>query len=219
MTTDVMPLFTKMGEVRSEEDAKAGKVYLAFTPAMTVKAGIGLGMAFVWNNGVLKKTLPFYMDILPSLYVVNNGGGPITFYEIRLSIRDTCPAINYLLDALDFQPHEMAAAIRWPIDCWNETRPIFIQKYTPMNFPYRYNWREAVIGELMRMVGTWLQRNNLDYSIAGLTVKDTARWPEYMQMGEARVSAYKTWAAETKLQENIKKGYMTQGGWRFPLYR
>jgi len=219
MEWSTTPLFCKMGEVRSEEDAQNGIAYLDFTEAMTYKPGIWLGMALVWDHGALKKTLPFYLDVLPNLGMINTTGGPITFYEIRLAVRDVCPAVNYLLDALDFQPHEMAAAIRWPVELWNETEPIDLRKYTPMNFPYRYHWREAVIGELMRMVGIWLQRNNLDYSIAGLTVKDTARWPEYMQMGEARKQEYKAWAVKTKMQENIRGAYRSLGGWRYPPYR
>jgi hypothetical protein len=71
----------------------------------------------------------------------------------------------------------------------------------------------------MCMVAYWLQRNNLDYSIAGLTVKDTARWPEYMQMGEAKKKEYKDWAHQKSIELNIKGGFRSLGGWRFPLYR
>jgi len=115
MPEDNTPFFCKAGEVRSEADAQAGLVYLEFTAAMTAKPGIWLGMALIWQNGVLKKHLPFYLDVLPNLAMINTTGGPLTFYEVRLYVRDVCPAMNYLLDALDFQPHEMAAAIRWPI--------------------------------------------------------------------------------------------------------
>ena len=88
-----------------------------------------------------------------------------------------------------------------------------------MNFPYRYHWRLATVGELMIMVGTWLQRNNLDYSIAGLTVKDSARWPEYMKMGEVKKQEYKEWTKEEKIALNIASGYRSLGGWRYPMYR
>lgn len=219
MESDTQPFFDEMGEVHSEADARVGKVYLNFTMAMTAKPGIWLGMALVWQAGQLKKILPFYLDVMPNLAMINTTGGPLTFYDIRLAVRDTCPAINYLLDAVDFHPHEIAAAIRWPVEYFNEAHPPLSQRFTPMNFPYRYHWREATIGELMRMVGVWLQRNNLDYSIAGLTVKDTARWPEYMQMGEARIGAYKEWTKTERIALNIKNGYSSMGGWRFPLYR
>ena len=218
MERDITPFFDKTGEVKSEEDARAGKVYLQFTSLMTSRPGIWLGMALIWQDGTLKKTLPFYLDVLPNLAMINISGGPLTYYDLRLAVRDNCPAANYLLDAVDFHPYEIAAAIRWPIEYWNETDPP-VSRYTPMNFPYRYHWREAALGELMRMVGTWLQRNNLDYSIAGLSVKDTARWPEYMQMGQTRIDAFKAWATTRKIAENISHGYRSLGGWRFPLYR
>lgn len=218
MEYDTTPFFDKMGEVRTLEDAQAGKVYLEFTGLMTCKPGIWLGMALIWQEDKLKKTIPFYLDVLPNLAMINTTGGPLTYYDIRLAVRDTCPAINYLLDAVDFHPHEIAAAIRWPIEYWNESPPNIVS-FTPMNFPFRYHWRQAVIGELMCMVAYWLQRNNLDYSIAGLTVKDTARWPEYMQMGEDKKKEYKDWAHQKSIELNIKGGFRSLGGWRFPLYR
>jgi hypothetical protein len=218
MPYDSSPFFCVMGTVASEEDARDGIVELDFTTAMTARPGIWLGMALIWEHGLLKKHLPFYLDVLPNLGMINTTGGPLTFYEVRLSVRDVCPEANILLDAMDFQPHEIAAAIRWPIDYWNETPPP-TRRFTPMNFPYRYHWRLATVGELMIMVGTWLQRNNLDYSIAGLTVKDSARWPEYMKMGEVKKQEYKEWTKEEKIALNIASGYRSLGGWRYPMYR
>lgn len=218
MENSANPYFSVYGEVKSEEDARNGIVYLNFEGCMSARPGIWIGMASVFQEGVQKKNLPFYLEVTPDLATYNASGAPLTFYEVRLAVRDVCPEVNILLDAVDFQPVEIAGALRWPIEYWNEEYG-HIQLYTPMTFPYRYHWRMATVGELMRIVGIWMMRNHLDYSIAGLTVKDSSRWPEYIKMGEAKIAEYKEYAKRQAVTVNAGRAYRSIGGWCPPPYR
>lgn len=217
MSNSVTPEWCRMGKILSMSDAQTGQVQLTVDRHMTCKAGMFVSMALIWQQGFLKKLVPFYFEVLPNLADFNPTG-PLTYYEIRLKMRDSCAEVNYLLDSLEINPFEMAAAMFWPIEYWNETLPP-VTLYTPMTFPFRYHWREAVIGELMKMVGLWMHRNHLDYSAAGLTIQDSSRWQSYTSLGQQKVDDYKEWAKQKKIQMNADLMYHSVGGYRAVPYR
>jgi len=208
-----MPI-RKYAVIKSTEDAAQGIVYLELTPSDTQFAGVWSAMAIVRQCGVTRKVFPFYLEIMPSLDQINAGSGPLTIYEVRISLRDTDPKLNHLIDAYDFQDHEIAFMIRKALDIWNETPPHTVAFYTINNFPFRHHWIEVTAGQLMIMAADWLRRNDLDYSAAGLTVQDTAKWPYYSKEGQRRITEFKAWAVQTKLTLNIEGGFSTLGGWR-----
>jgi len=209
---DVNYWFQKMCETPSTADAQIGKVTLAVTATESQRVGIWTAMAVIWQNGVIRKLFPFYYEVIPNLEVINPGG-TITLPEIRLALRDTCPEMNFLLDAKEYDDIELMWAIRRPIEYWNEVPPP-VRIYSMEDFPFRYHWMEAVVGEVMRMVATWMRRNDLDYSAAGLTVADTKKWPDYMKMGMDRLNEYKEFVRQKKIEINIEGGFQRIGGWR-----
>jgi hypothetical protein len=209
--------FRKMGVVKTSEDAVAGKVCLNYDDVDSSKAGIWCGMAVIWQQGVQRKLFPFYFEVTPNL-LAYNPSGPLSVAEIRLSIRDTCPEINFLIDAVEYKDEEIAWAMRRPIEYWNEIPPD-LGFYTPMDFPFRYHWLEATVGELLRMAAIWLRRNDLDYTAAGLTVADTKKWPDYMRMAEQRSGEWKGFVKTKKLEMNIDGGYASMGGYPYPYSR
>lgn len=216
MTNSVGHL-SKMAVVKSEEDAVNGIVYLAVDRVLTQKAGVWLAMALVWDHGILRKQYPFYFEITPNL-AVYTPAGPITITEVRMAVRDLCPEMNFLIDTVEFKDHEVAWAIRRPIEYWNEVPPPITQ-FTPSNFPFRYHWMEAVIGELLVLVATWLRRNDLDYSAGGLSVQDTKKWGDYIKMAEGRKKDWKEFVKNKKIEMNLEGGYGNLGGYRYAPYR
>jgi hypothetical protein len=198
----------KMGEII---DAASGKVCFNYNSSDSSKAGIWCGMVIVWEKGAQRKLFPFYLSVEPNLSIYNPSG-PLSVAEIRLSIRDTCPDLNFLIDTVEYTDEEIAWAMRRPIDYWNETPPN-LGFHTPMDFPYRYHWLDATIGELMRMAGVWFIRNDLDYSAAGLTVTDMKDGPEYLKMAEQRSAEWKNFVKQKKLEMNIEGGFMSMGGY------
>lgn len=205
------PYMTTWAVVKSTADAELGVVYIPIDEVISQLPGIWLGMAIIWEDGDIRKHYPFYFNVTPNLREYNPYGC-ITMYEVRLAVRDTAPEINFLIDTVEFKDEEIAWAIRRPIDYWNEVPPP-IQTFTPINFPFRYHWMEAVIGELLRLVATWMRRNDLDYSAAGLTVADTKKWPDYLKMGQERQADWKEWVKHKKMEMNIADSFSSLGGY------
>lgn len=215
---DNVPFSTMQAVIKNAEDAVNGIIYVPFKPCDTRMAGIFVASATIRENGIIKKAIPFYVEVTMDLsnYCPT---GPLSIAEIRLATRDVCPAMNFLIDTVEFKDEEIAWALRRPIDYWNEAQPPLNVIYSPITFPFRYNWTEATISVLLRTVALWLRRNDLDYSAGGLTVADTKKWPEYERMATERWEAYKEWVKNKKMELNIAAGFHSIGGYRYNPYR
>ena len=211
MPNSSMILFKKMAHVRSEEEARHGIVHLDIDRRESGKPGSFCTMAIVWEHGTRRFNMPFYFVITPAYDEFVPSGGPITIAEIRLWMRDKEPSDNFLLDSVEFHDSEIVAAIRSPIDYWNEVPPP-LQEVTYSNFPFRFHWIEASTGLLLRMAALWMRRNDLDYSAAGVSVQDTKKWPDYLKMYEERWGRYEQWVRAKKMEINISQSYVTLGG-------
>jgi hypothetical protein len=209
-----------MAAMPTTEEAKAGIVHWTPTEESVSKPGIFLGMALVWDHGVAKKQWPFYLDIRPRLDIYNiwNPGWPITVPEIRMAIRDTCPEVNFLIDKVEFEDHEVIWAIRQPVDQWNAVPPP-VGTFTVADFPYRYYWLRAAIAELLRMAAIWMRRNDLDYSAGGVQVMDTKKWPDYLRLSDMLRKEWTDWMKQKKIEINLDGAYATLGGYKYNPYR
>jgi len=133
----------------------------------------------------------------------------VTIAEIRLAMRDLSSEDNFLLDDVEFTDTEIAWAMRRPVDQWNETPPPLsgASSYTPNNFPYRYNWVNAVKGELMIVAASNYRRNHLSYQAAGLSVDDKNKFAEYEKIGRALLAEYKDWILTQKKAINFRRAF------------
>lgn len=189
-----------------EVDYSQGKVRLVAEDDDLEQAGLYIGVAVVWKNGIRIRNYPLYFEIEPSLEDIHKYQG-LSIAEVRLALRDSCPDINFLLDEKEYAAKEIAWAIRRAVDYWNEVPPP-VETYNTSNFPYHYHWMESVIGELQVMVGTWKLRNHLDYNAGGVSIDDTRRWRDYMEQGLLRQKTYKDWVLQKKLELNINGSIM-----------
>jgi len=217
LPTDPNELFRKFGVIASEEDAKNGVVQLTLTAQDTEKAGIWCGMAGIWEKGILRKLMPFYLEVQPNL-LISNFNGPLTTYELRAVIRDRCALDNFLIDDVEFKTEELHLMMRRVIDEWNEQPPPGFE-FTPVDFPYRYNWCNAVIGELLMMAAYQLRRNKLDYTAGGVQVKDEARWEFYVDYSRNLKKDWRKFILDKKLELNIEGGFTSLGGYRHTIPR
>jgi hypothetical protein len=206
-----------MADIKTADEAKNGIVHFEAEQAFTARGGIFLGMAVVWEKGIKRKLYPFYFEVTADL-TSQSHLGPLTIFEVRMSMRDLAPESNFLLDSVEFSNEEIAWAIRRPIDYWNEQPPP-VAPFTAANFPYRYNWLNAASAELLIMAATWMRRNDLDYSAAGLQVMDTKKWPDYMKIGMERRGAFQKWVTEKKVSINLENAYGTLTGYSYAPYR
>lgn len=188
-------------------NAALGQVRLTTDETDLDVAGMYLGVVEIWKDNARRKLIPLYFEVEPSL-TADQKYRPLTIAEVRLALRDSCPDLNFLLDAQEYADKEIAFMIRRAVDFWNETPPPIIQ-YTPITFPYHFHWMEAVIGQLQLSVSTWKLRNHLQYTAGGVTVDDTSRWKDYLEQGQLRWQTYQAWVRNKKIEINVAGAYVT----------
>ena len=149
---------------------------------------------------------PCYIEVAESLQTSNMSVG-LSIAEIRLVMRDRCPADNFLLDRVEFSDTEIAYAIRDPIDMWNDTPPPLSPRYTVNNFPYRYYWADAAVGTLLSIAGHNYERNRLQYAAGNLSVDDKDKAEYYTKTGRAMINDYRVWMLNTKKALNMTLAY------------
>lgn len=194
-------------------DPEAGEITFEYTKRDTRAAGIFTAEAQLFSNDTRKHVYPFFFTVNPSLSgQQNNSRQMLSIAEIRMTMRDSDPEANLLLDALEFNDNEIALMIRRCVDHWNETPPP-VGRFTAANFPFRYHLALAVVAQLYRTAAVHKLRNDLPYNAGGLTVQDTAKWQQYKQLGDTMWQEWAQWVRHMKYQRNISGAYAQLGGY------
>jgi hypothetical protein len=210
-------------------DPEEGIVQLTLLPEDLQKAGIWLGEFIVYeiepeessSSGMPEEssTVSEEAEAIPcfrfKVYLqaeenlTNNDFSTtgLTIAEVRLAIRDRCAEDNFLLDNVEFSNTEIAWALRRPVDFWNEHPPPIPPMYTPATFPYRYNWMNGVIAELLSIASHNYERNRLQYAAANLSVDDKDKSAYYRQQSERYRQLYEQWVLRAKKALNMKRAY------------
>lgn len=211
LSNSVSRYFNIPGRFATQANKDDGLLTIDLAPTETCWPGIWYASVDLYVAGVRKATVPFLYEIMASAYDWN-ANGPLGMYEIRLIMRDVCPEGNEMIDAVDFEDHEIAYMLRRPIDQWNELPPP-VGRYSPATFPYRYHWGQAVCGELLTMKAQLLLRNHLPYSAGGITVDDTGRWKDCLSVGDKLKAEWLEFARKKKVELNIQGGFARIGGY------
>jgi hypothetical protein len=153
--------------------------------------------------------LPCYVEVQLSIKAsANKTHRPLTIFEVRMAMRDRCSADNSFLESLEFTDAEVAYAMQRPIDYWNEALPPMDHyTYTYATFPYKYQWTDATVGELLRMAGNNLMRNNMKITAGGISHDDSSKASAYLSLGSQLVAEYKNWVAGRKYSLNMSDCY------------
>lgn len=194
-------------------DAANGKVRITLTKEAVHTAGVYYGeIAMV--DGEDESHCPcivfsnvFFVVINRGQYGGRNHRGAPTIAEVRLHIRDSSPAESYLLEGLAFDDAEIAFAIQRPIDYWNEIPPPLSKKYTTENFPHRYHWMEAIVGNLFLMAEESNRRNQLEYSAGGISINDMSKERNYGQAAQVRLAAWREFVRQRKASDNLADAF------------
>lgn len=194
-------------------DAAGGVAELVYdTNKITRRSGVWTAEIQIIENGIIRRILPYFVIINPTLTGARQDSrSTLSIAEIRMTIRDTSPAGNFLIDELDFKENEIALAIRRCIDYWNEARPPVMTNMTPVSFPWRYHLSLGVVGELHHYAAINKMRNDLPYSAAGVSVQDTVRWERYKMIGDEYTAQWRQWVKEKKYEININGAFRTMG--------
>jgi len=147
----------------------------------------------------------FYLWVEPMATLANLQGPP-TLAEIRLSLRDSSPVENLLLDEARFSDEEIVLCVRRPVQEWNETPPP-IQTYNTNNFPFRHHWLTATAGYLFRMAEEQFRANHLPYSAGGVSLNDQNKFDVYAKAAQSRLDEWRYWLRRQKATMNLEQGY------------
>jgi hypothetical protein len=192
-----------------EVDLTSGVVSVDMSATDTKFPGTFLAeFLIIDQDGVRRFSEMRYLEITPTINWLREPGIP-TVAEVRLYLRDT-PADNTLLDDVEFSAAEVMAALRRPIDIWNETTPDVI-RYTAATFPWREHWMQAAVGYLMKTASYHYFRNELSYSSGGLSAADKDKGQTYMKLAEMQLEEFKSWMMRKKVEINMNMGYGTLG--------
>ena len=179
--------------------------------------------AEVYNSGGLYQfqiaindgTRNFFMDkglisVEPGLFGdITQTTGPPSMQEIRIHMRDTAIE-NDLLGDVEFDDAEILFAISRPIQQWNETPPP-IARRTCQNFPFRYHWLNAIVGELMLTALHHYTRNKMKASAGGLTEDDKNKDMEYTRLAQRYQDEWRHFIVTKKVQLNVARGFDSMG--------
>tara|TARA_B100000700_G_C14975832_1_gene823841 strand:- start:335 stop:1195 length:861 start_codon:yes stop_codon:yes gene_type:complete len=137
---------------------------------------------------------------------INDSVGPPSLAEIRLFLRDFSQE-NELLDTVDFDMSEIAAAITLPVRFWNEILPPLRKTYNTQNFPWRYHWLIAICANLFSIAAEHYRRNRLAYSAGGMQVDDKNKANDYEQKAAQMKQEWERFARSKKVSLNLNAGY------------
>lgn len=208
------PMDSQIVEVDAEYVGN-GVVTINFSLDNTSKAGLYIGDIQLRDTaGKLLFIRKCYVEIEQNNVDTSQRVMPISIADIRLALRD-CPSVNVLLDDYEFSAREIMSCIRKPIDYWNEALPP-VAPMTYNEFPFRYNWEQAAIACLLKLIAHALRRNHIPYSAAGISVDETGRWKEYQAVADKMWEEYMQWVQQKKIQINIDNGFgRVTGSWSF----
>ena len=131
-----------------------------------------------------------------------NNFGPPTIEEIRLTLRDSSPADNLLLDNVEYDAAEISMAVLRPISYWNESPPPLRPAMTTCTFPFREIWLRGIQAYLFEIAANHYRRNHLPYQAGGVTVDDKNKEQSYANYSAFLLKDFREQIALKKLEIN-----------------
>lgn len=135
--------------------------------------------------------------------------GPPDEAEIRLQLRDSGAADNYLLQNTEWDLAEICMAIIRTVMYWNESRPPVRRFYSTATFRFQGQAFEGVKGQLCLNAAAGYRRNDVLYSAAGVSFDDKRKQQEYEQIGRQCWADYAKWVRLTKAGLNAEAAFGT----------
>jgi hypothetical protein len=193
-------------------DATRGIVRSIIPSQITDKTGIYLAQLAILNDD----DCPLFMDDCyvyvehSAWYGTDRQTGPPILDDIRLSLRDSDPALNELIDSYDFNDGEIAFAAVRVVQFWNDQPPtISGARFSTKNFPFREIWLEGIQLNLFELIEEYYRRNFMQVSAGGTVTDDKNRFTQYNAAWKERFQRFQEGVMHQKAQINLRRGY----GW------
>lgn len=134
--------------------------------------------------------------------------GFLTDMDIRLWLNDTDPALNELIDNLEFNPEQIRTAQTLVVDKWNETPPD-VGVFNLYDFPWRFHLLLGTAAQLLYIAANLYRRNKLEYKIPGGGVNTNARDGDYTAAADRLWGEYTSWMKLRKSARSIDGAWGT----------
>jgi hypothetical protein len=135
--------------------------------------------------------------------------GPPTLEEIRMHLRDRAVE-NDLLADVEFDDVEILSAIVQPVRYWNEQLPP-LPPYSVATFPFRHNWRNAIVAELLFMAAHHYVRNKMQAQSGGLSIDDKNKDKDYLAIAAHYKQEWQQFVIMKKMSINANGFYGSMG--------
>ena len=146
---------------------------------------------------------PTYLCVEQGLnYDAHPSVDPITIADVRMALLDYSPEYNILLNDLEFSDLQIIAAIKRPVNEWNETPPD-IRRYTYSNFPWREFWLKGTCSYLLEMAAHRYNRNAMPHNASGLTMDVMNKGNVYYSTAMALRQEWKAFIMSKKTELNM----------------
>lgn len=180
------------------------RVSVAITDSDLPKSGLYPAGFIVYNHdGTIYSEHPAYLCVEQGLnYNSVPGTDPVTISDVRMALLDYSPEYNTLLDDLEFSDLQIIAAIKRPVNEWNETPPD-IRRYNYSNFPWREFWLKGTCGYLLEMAAHRYNRNTMPHNASGLSMDLMNKGDTYMQVAVMLKQEWKAFIVAKKTEINM----------------
>lgn len=186
----------------SVQDASAGKVRFAPPAEVMGIAGIyTMSIGIVNSAGAVVLQNTALLSVEPTLFGdTGQRVGPPTVGQLRVHLRDF-PQENELLGDYEFDVTEILQAIVRPVQQWNETPPP-VARFSCSNFPFKFHWQQAIVGELLRTAAHSYMRNEYQAEHGGIRGNLKAKHRQYMEISELYATEWRRFVKAKKVEIN-----------------
>jgi hypothetical protein len=195
-----------------------GGVTLTFPAGATAIPGVfeaQFGLSIDSGSGPLLRHInEGYVIIQTSMFSdTNSYTGPPAVNDVLMAARMADPSRTNLLKRYEWSIAEIALAIARPVEFFNECLPPIGTEFSTSDFPIRYQWRDAVIGELMQVAAMGYLRDQMGWQSSGpgAAFDDKAKWEHYLKIAQEKITTYQGFVTNHKVAYNLRGGYSFAG--------
>jgi len=187
-------------------DAPKGLIMCEIPEGITNVAAVYLAESAIMDTrGVPIYSNECYIYNEPSAWAGSRGAIP-ALDEMRLSLRDSDPAENELIENYDFGLPELCYAVTRTAKHWN-SQPPFIFPATTQNFPSPEIMLLGTQLYLFELAEEHYRRNRLPYSAGQTQIDDKAKEENYNKAYQDRYQRFHTLVMHTKASMNMNRGW------------
>jgi hypothetical protein len=202
---DTTLAFSKVGVIGVD-----GSITISFHSADIPYPGVWYGefvVSKVSDITDVTKRIKCFINTESAVSVTSQKFDPLTVSEVKTALMDRGEEDNALLDAEEWNDSQIAISIIKAVSIWNESPPASNYTYTQITFPYKSNWIDGVIGDLLHSRALNLVRNRMPSQAGGIVIDDKQRADVYLNLSQMYRDKYSVWCSHMKSALNMNNLY------------